>query len=33
VPNPPREKLRELERVRFEMTAYLELLEELDSSG
>ena len=33
VPDPPREKLGELERVRFEMTAYLELLEELDSSG
>ena len=33
VQNPPREKLGELERVRFEMTAYLELLEELDSSG
>jgi hypothetical protein len=33
VPSPPREALAELERVRFEMTAYLELLEELDSSG
>ena len=31
--NPPREKLAELERVRFEMTAYLELLEEMDSPG
>jgi len=31
--NPPREELAELERVRFEMTAYLELLEELEESG
>ena len=31
--NPSREKLAELERVRFEMTAYLELLEELEDSG
>jgi hypothetical protein len=33
VANPSREKLGELERVRFEMTAYLELLEELESSS
>jgi hypothetical protein len=33
ISNPPREKLVELERVRFEMTAYLELLEELEESG
>jgi hypothetical protein len=33
VTSPSREKLSELERVRFEMTAYLELLEELDSSS
>jgi hypothetical protein len=31
--NPSREKLAELERVRFEMTAYLELLEELEGSS
>jgi hypothetical protein len=31
--NPSREKLAELERVRFEMTAYLELLEELEETG
>jgi hypothetical protein len=31
--NPSPEKLGELERVRFEMTAYLELLEELESSS
>jgi hypothetical protein len=30
VASPSREKLAELERVRFEMTAYLELLEELE---
>lgn len=30
---PSRENLAELERVRFEMTAYLELLEKLDSAG
>ncbi|HMA11497.1 MAG TPA: hypothetical protein VKO83_06390 [Steroidobacteraceae bacterium] len=33
VPSPSREHLAELERVRFEMTAYLELLEEMDSSS
>ena len=32
VAHPSREKLAELERVRFEMTAYLELLEELDGT-
>ncbi len=30
---PTREKLAELERVRFEIEAYLELLEELDDSS
>ena len=30
VANPSREELAELERVRFEITAYLELLEELE---
>ncbi len=30
VQNPPREQLAELERLRFEITAYLELLEELE---
>lgn len=33
VANPSREQLAELERVRFEMTAYLELLEELEDSA
>lgn len=33
VTSPSGEKLAELERVRFEMTAYLELLEELESRG
>lgn len=33
VEHPSREKLAELERVRFEMTAYLELLEELEEPG
>jgi hypothetical protein len=32
VENPPREQLAELERLRFEITAYLELLEELEES-
>ena len=33
VASPSREKQAELERVRFEMTAYLELLEELEGSS
>jgi hypothetical protein len=33
VPHPSREKLAELERVRFELTAYVELLEELEEQN